>query len=30
VSDKPSSDAGRDSDPVRVRVLSSNRFYELL
>jgi hypothetical protein len=30
VSDKPSSDAERDSDPVRVRVSTSNRFYELL
>jgi hypothetical protein len=30
VSDEPSSDAGWDSDPVRVRVLTSNHFYELL
>jgi hypothetical protein len=30
VGDKPSSDAERDSGLVRVRVLSSHRFYELL
>jgi hypothetical protein len=30
VSDEPSSDPGLDSDPVRVRVLTSNHFYELL